>query len=88
MTITTDEALKALTERLVESGDFGAGDAGHVAIATLRVAINVLCDALDSTTWSSGCWCSGKDRRGHSATCEARRAAIRQTGRTPPGKDM
>jgi hypothetical protein len=39
-------------------------------------AVRDLIAALESTRWSSGCWCSGKDNRGHSATCAGRQAAI------------
>jgi hypothetical protein len=57
-------------------------------VLRFEVAIDDLVAALESTTWSSGCWCSGKDKRGHSATCEGRRVAIRQAGAVPPGKDI
>lgn len=50
----------------------GAEESGH----EIRSAVREIIAALESTRWSSGCWCSGKDKRGHSATCAGRQAAI------------
>jgi hypothetical protein len=49
-----------------------AEESGHEIWSAVREIIS----ALESTHWSSGCWCSGKDKRGHSATCAGRQAAI------------
>jgi len=44
----------------------------HAEVSMIRDLIA----SLDSTRWSSGCWCSGKDKRGHSATCAGREATL------------
>lgn len=56
--------------------------------AAVEAGIRDLIAALDSTTWSSGCWCGGRDKRGHTSTCEGRRTAIRAMGGIPPGADL
>lgn len=73
--------IGGLEDLAVERGEFGAADRVPVLIANIKIVTRELLDALESTTWSSGCWCSGKDKRGHSATCAARMAAMASAGR-------
>lgn len=76
-----DKAIGTLEYVAMARGDIAAGDPVPVAVAQIRAVVNELLDALESTTWSSGCWCRGKDPRGHSATCAARQAAMVMAGR-------
>lgn len=79
--MTFGAIIESLQDLAVERGDFAAGDRVPILIAQINRVVRELLDALESTTWSSGCWCSGKDPRGHSATCEGRQAAMRAAGR-------
>jgi hypothetical protein len=69
--IATCNAAGVVAEAAAAAED-GAVAQLHAQVSTIRDVIA----ALDSTRWSSGCWCSGKDKRGHSATCAGREAAI------------
>jgi hypothetical protein len=79
--VNLDAIIGSLQDLAVERGEFGAGDCVPIIEAGVKRVVQELLDALESTTWSSGCWCSGKDPRGHSVTCAGRMAAMSGAGR-------
>lgn len=76
-----DAIIGGLEDLAIERGEFAAGDRVPTLVANIQRVTRELLDALESTTWSSGCWCSGTDPNGHSATCAGRMAAMTAAGR-------